>query len=96
MNRRRDDGTRLARPAKFLATQGSRWFRSLSELGNTSERLDGRGEEQVLRGDTKLFDKRLAAVTAGGLFQPPAKGTVAQLLEELALQRLTTAMVEIN
>jgi hypothetical protein len=35
-------------------------------------------------------------MTAGGWSQPPAKNTVAQLLEELALQRPTTAMVEIN
>ena len=39
--------------------------------------------EQGIAGDTELFGKRLAAVTAGGFFQPPAKYTVAQLLEEL-------------
>lgn len=53
-------------------------------------------EEHGIAGDTELFGTRLAAVTAGGLFQPPAKDTVAQLLEELALQRPTTAMVKIN
>jgi len=53
-------------------------------------------EEHGIAGDTELFGIRLAAVTAGGLFQPPAKDTVAQLLEELALQRPTAAMVEIN
>jgi len=96
MNRRRDDGTGWWRPANFLATQGSRRFRSLSELRDTPQRLDDRGEEQGIAGDTKLFGTRLATVTAGGLFQPPAKDTVAQLLEELALQRPAAAMVEIN
>mgnify|MGYP001165946419 CR=1 FL=1 len=87
---------RLARPAKFLATQGSRWFRSLSELGNTSESLDGRGEEHGIAGDTKLFGTRLGDGTAGGWSQPPANKTVTQLPEELVLQRPATAMVENN
>ena len=53
-------------------------------------------EERGIAGDTELFGMRLAAVTAGGLFKPPAKDTVAQLLEELALQRPATAMARIN
>ena len=52
--------------------------------------------EHGIAGDTKLFGKRLVGVKAGGLFQPPAKDTVAQLLEELALQRPEAVMVECN
>jgi hypothetical protein len=53
-------------------------------------------EEHGIAGDTEVLGIRLAAVTAGGWSQPPAKDTVAPLLEELALQRPTTTMVEIN
>ena len=52
--------------------------------------------EHGIAGDTKLFGKRLVAVTAGGLFQPPAKDTVAHFLEDLALQRPTAAMAEMH
>lgn len=48
--------------------------------------------EQGIAGDTKLFGKRLVAVKAGGLFQPPAKDTAAHLLEDLALQRPAAEM----
>lgn len=53
-------------------------------------------EEHGIAGDTEVLGIRLAAVTAGGWSQPPAKDTVAPLLEELTLQRPTTTMVEIN
>ena len=53
-------------------------------------------EEHGIAGDTELFGIRLAAVTAGGLFQPPAKDTASHLLEDLALQRPVAAMVEMN
>jgi hypothetical protein len=53
-------------------------------------------EEHGITGDTELFGKRLSAVKAGGLFQPPAKDTVAQLLEKLALQRPAATMVKMN
>ena len=53
-------------------------------------------EEQGIAGNTTLFGKSLVGVKAGGLFQPPAKDTVAHLLEELALQRPVDAMVEMN
>ena len=49
-------------------------------------------EERGIAGDTELFGIRLAAVTAGGLFQPPAKDTAAYLLEDLALQRAAAEM----
>ena len=52
--------------------------------------------EHGIAGDTKLFGKRLVAVKAGGLFQPPAKDTVAHFLEDLALQRPTAAMAEMH
>ena len=45
-----------------------------------------------IAGDTKLFGKSLVGVKAGGLFQPPAKDTVAHLLEDLALQRPAAEM----
>ena len=53
-------------------------------------------EEQGIAGNTTLFGKSLVGVKAGGLFQPPAKDTVAQFLEELALQRPTAAMAEMH
>ena len=52
--------------------------------------------EHGIAEDTKLFGTSLATVPAGGLFQPPAKDTVAHLLEDLALQRPVAAMVEMN
>ena len=49
-------------------------------------------EEQGIAGNTTLFGKSLVGVKAGGLFQPPAKDMVAQLLEELASQRPAAEM----
>ena len=49
-----------------------------------------------IAGDTESLASPRLAETAGGLFQPPAKDEVAQLPEELALQRPATAMTEID
>ena len=92
MNRRRDAGTGWRRLTNFWQLEAhadSDRSPSLGICPNAQMVVDG---EPGIAGDTKLFGKRLAAVKAGGLFQPPAKDTAAHLLEDLALQRPAAEM----
>jgi hypothetical protein len=53
-------------------------------------------EPHVVAGDTELLGKRWLVWTARAWFQPPAKGEVAPLVEELGLQRPAIVAIDLD